>query len=149
MRDRAPRSVWEWLNQFQPTMAPTMACVVDTGSPTTVMPYTVSPAASATVKAPPNAVTLPKAPRPAVVPLPPTTAPTSTNTAHSTTAVGNRTIRLPTAVPNTLAASLAPSDQPSNRPLDRKTKNATSIGPTAPALERPLHGIDGQRVARV
>jgi hypothetical protein len=38
MRLSAPRSVGVPLNRFQPTMAPTMACVVETGRPTVVMP---------------------------------------------------------------------------------------------------------------
>jgi hypothetical protein len=42
-------------------------------------------------------------------------------------AVLNFTIFVPTAVPNTLAASLAPNDQPKKSPLERKKKMVNII----------------------
>ena len=41
--------------------------------------------------------------------------------------VVKRTMRVPTAVPKTFAASLAPSDQPRNSPLVRKKRTVRSI----------------------
>jgi hypothetical protein len=50
-----------------------------------------------------------------------------TKMAQITAAVTNRTMRLPTAVPKTFAASLEPSDQPRNRPLERKMRIVASM----------------------
>jgi hypothetical protein len=46
---------------------------------------------------------------------------------HTIAAVLNRTMRVPTAVPKTLAASLAPRDHPRNNPPRRKTIIVKSI----------------------
>ena len=42
--------------KFHPTMAPTIACVVETGNPTLVIRYTDNPAATHAAKAPGNAL---------------------------------------------------------------------------------------------
>lgn len=111
-----------------------MACVVDTGSPTRDIHETVRAAAKATVNAPASVWTCPNAPRPSVAPAPPKTAPSTTNRLQIDAAVANRTIRLPTAVPNTLAASLAPSDQPRKRPLVRKNSTPPNSGTPFPDI---------------
>jgi hypothetical protein len=49
------------------------------------------------------------------------------NKLQTIAAVLNRTIRVPTAVPKTLAASLAPKDQPRNNPPKRKITTAKSM----------------------
>ncbi len=103
-------------------IAPTIACVVDTGRPALVMKYTVNPAASATVKAPPIAFTSPRRLSVSAAPLPWTTAPIITKTAAVTAARVKETILEPTADPNTLEASLAPSVHPRKRPLVRKRR---------------------------
>ena len=100
-------------------MAPTMAWLVDTGRPSRVMAKVATAAANATVNEPARALTAPRRPRVCAAPAPPNVAPTITKTEQIAAAVANRTMRLPTAVPNTLAASLAPRDQPRNKPLER------------------------------
>jgi hypothetical protein len=112
---RVAVSVWVSLNRFQPTMPPTIAWVVD------------SAAEKAAMKEPPSALTAPSLPRVCAAPAPLRTAPRMTKTLQMMAAVVKRTICVPTAVPNTLAASLAPSDQPRNRPLERKKRTAGSI----------------------
>ena len=119
-------SVTAPLKMFQPTMAPTIACVVETGRPHLVMYQTASPAARAQVNAPARASTAPSRPSVSVVPAPLTTAPRMTNTLHTSAAVVNRIMRVPTADPKTLAASFAPSDQPRKSPLESSSSAANS-----------------------
>ena len=69
-------------------------------------------AESATMKDPARALTAPSLPRPWAAPAPPKTAPSTTNTAHTTAAVPNRTMRLPTAVPKMFAASFGKGGGP-------------------------------------
>ena len=113
------KSVGEPVNKFQPIMAPTMACVVETGRDNLVIQATVAAAANATVNDPAMAFTAPNLPRVWAAPAPLITAPIITNTLATIAANLKRTILEPTAVPKTLAASLAPSDQPKNNPLSR------------------------------
>ena len=54
--------------------------------------------------------------------------PSSTAKLISAAGVPKRIMRVPTAVPNTLAASLAPSDQPRKSPLVRNKIAAISMG---------------------
>ena len=98
--------------------------------------------------APPSALIAPSLPSVWAAPLPLRTAPRITNTLQIAAAVAKRTMRVPTAVPNTLAASLAPSAQPRNSPLDRKKRTVASI-PGETRLNRPLDGVDGQAVGHV
>ena len=56
-------SVGEPTKKFQPIIAPTIACDVDTGILNLVIQYTVTAAARATVNEPPKAVTAPNFPR--------------------------------------------------------------------------------------
>ena len=79
------------------------------------------------MKAPGMILIEPSLPSVCAAPPPEMTAPRMTKTLQINAAVVKRTMRVPTAVPNTLAASLAPSDQPRNSPLDRKTRIATSM----------------------
>jgi hypothetical protein len=102
-----------------------MAWLVETGSPSFVIQRTVNPAANAAMNEPPSAFTAPSLPNVSAAPVPLKKAPRTTNTPQISAAVVNRTIRLPTAVPNTLAASFAPSDQPRKRPL---LKNIRTVG---------------------
>jgi hypothetical protein len=106
--------------KFHPTMAPTMACVVDTGKPAFVIRYTDNPAATHAAKAPGSALMAPSLPNVSVVPAPLIMAPSITKILHIIAAVLKRTIRVPTAVPKTFAASFAPKDQPRNNPPRRK-----------------------------
>jgi hypothetical protein len=62
----------------------------------------------------------PSFPRVWDAPLPPITAPKKIKIEAIKAAVRNRTIFVPTAVPQTLAASFAPRDHPKKRPLDKK-----------------------------
>jgi len=73
----------------------------------------------AAMKAPGRVLIEPSLPRVWEAPAPLMTAPRITKMLAIRAAVEKRTIRLPTAVPKTLAASLAPSDQPKKRPLER------------------------------
>ena len=79
------------------------------------------------MKEPGRALMAPSLPSVSVVPAPEITAPRITNTAQIMAAVVNRIIRVPTAVPKTLAASLAPKAQPKNSPLVRKNRTESSI----------------------
>ena len=119
-------SVTASLNRFQPMIAPTIAWLVDTGNPERVMPYTVTAAANAAMNDPAIASIEPSLPSVSAAPAPLITAPSITNTPHTTAAVPKLTMRVPTAVPNTLAASLAPSDQPRNRPLPNRINTVRS-----------------------
>ena len=69
------------------------------------------------MKAPGNAFTAPSLPRVLAAPAPPQTAPIITKIEQMMAAVENVTILVPTAVPNTLAATIAPNAHPKNRPL--------------------------------
>jgi hypothetical protein len=51
------------------------------------------------------------------------TAPKMTKIPQKIAALRKLIIRVPTAVPNTFAASLAPSDHPRNKPLVRNMAN--------------------------
>ena len=64
-----------------------------------------------------------------------------------TAAVENRTIRDPTAVPKTFAASLAPNAQPRNKPLVRKIR--TEISMVWSGSDRPLDDVDRQSIGNV
>ena len=90
-------------------------------------------AAKAVMNEPGRAFTAPSLPRVCDAPAPLTTAPRITKMEHRIAAVPNLTMRVPTAVPNTLAASLAPRDQPKNRPLQRKIRTAISMSLGVPA----------------
>ena len=68
----------------------------------------------------------PSLPKVCAAPVPLIKAPITTNIPQIIAAVVKRTMRVPTAVPNTLAASLAPSDQPRNRPLLKKMRTVGS-----------------------
>jgi len=59
------------------------------------------------------------------------TAPSTTKRPHVRAAVIQVIIRVPMAVPNTLAKWLAPSAQPRNRPLIRNRGTEDSIGRAA------------------
>ena len=74
------------------------------------------------MKEPPMALIDPSLPKVCAAPAPLTTAPRITKIPQMKAALVKLTIRLPTAVPNTLAASLAPSDQPRNNALERKIR---------------------------
>ena len=69
----------------------------------------------------------PSRPSVSAAPAPLITAPTMTNTLQTNAAVVKRIMRVPTAVPNTLAASLAPSDHPRKSPLVSRNRVANSI----------------------
>ncbi len=79
------------------------------------------------MKAPAMALTEPSCPRVWAAPAPLMTAPRITKALQTNAAVANLTMRVPTAVPKTLAASLAPSDQPRKRPLVRNKSTDSSI----------------------
>ena len=113
--------------KFHPTMAPTMAWVVETGKPAFVIRYTDKPAATHAAKAPGSALMAPSLPKVSVVPAPLIIAPSITKILQTTAAVLKRTIRVPTAVPKTLAASFAPKDHPRNNPPKRKIMIEMSI----------------------
>jgi len=113
--------------KFHPTIAPTIACVVDTGNPNLVIIYTDKPAATHAAKAPGSALIEPSLLNVSVVPDPLIIAPNITNKLQTIAAVLNRTIRVPTAVPKTFAASFAPRDQPRNNPPVRKIIVSRSI----------------------
>ncbi len=81
------------------------------------------------MKEPGKALTAPSLPSVCDAPAPLMTAPRITKMLHSRAAVPNFTMRVPTAVPKTLAASFAPSDQPRKSPLHRKMRTATSMIP--------------------
>lgn len=85
------------------------------------------------MKAPGNALTAPNLPSVWAAPAPLITAPKITNIEQIIAAVVKLTIRVPTAVPNTLAASFAPSAQPRNNPLVRnmRTPNSNGLRPNA------------------
>ncbi len=68
------------------------------------------------------AFTAPSLPKVCAAPAPLTKAPRTTKIPQIIAAVVKRTMRLPTAVPKTLAASFAPSDQPRKRPLLKKMR---------------------------
>ncbi len=108
-------------------MAPTIACVVETGNPNFVIMYTDSPAATQAAKAPGSALIAPNFPNVSVVPAPLIIAPKITNTLQTRAAVLNWTMRVPTAVPKTFAASFAPRDHPRNNPPRRKIIIVKSI----------------------
>ena len=80
------------------------------------------------MKDPPNALIEPSLPSVWAAPAPLMTAPRMTNIVQTVAAVAKLTMRVPTAVPNTFAASLAPSDHPRKRPLVRNRRTTTSIG---------------------
>ena len=84
-------------------------------------------AATHAENAPGNALIEPSFPNVSVVPDPLIIAPKITKTLQIIAAVLNCTIRVPTAVPNTLAASFAPKDHPRNSPPRRKTIINNSI----------------------
>ena len=65
--------------KFHPTMAPTIACVVETGKPAFVMRYTEIPAATQAAKAPGRALIAPSLPSVSVVPAPLMIAPSIIN----------------------------------------------------------------------
>ena len=113
--------------KFHPTIAPTMACVVETGKPTFVIRYTDNPAATHAANAPGSAFMAPSFPKVSVVPAPLMIAPSITKILHTIAAVLKRTIRVPTAVPKTFAASFAPKDHPRNNPPKRKIMMEMSI----------------------
>ena len=113
--------------KFQPIIAPTIACVVETGRPNFVIKYTDNPAAIQTANAPGRALIAPNLPKVSVVPAPLMIAPKITKILQTIAAVLNRIIRVPTAVPKTLAASLAPKDHPRNNPPKRKITIAKSM----------------------
>ena len=106
-------------NKFQPMIAPTIACDVDTGKPDLVIEYTAKAADSAVIKAPGKAEIAPSLPSVWVVPPPEISAPRMMKMEQMIAAVRHLTILVPTAVPNTFAASFAPKAQPRNNPLDR------------------------------
>ena len=74
------------------------------------------------MKEPPMALIDPSLPKVCAAPAPLTTAQRITKIPQMKAALVKLTILLPTAVPNTLAASLAPSDQPRNKALERKIR---------------------------
>jgi len=114
-------------NRFQPIIAPTIACDVETGRPDFVMEYTAKAAERAVMNAPGKAEIAPSLPRVWVVPPPETNAPRMMKMEQMMAAVRNLTILVPTAVPNTFAASFAPSAQPRNSPLDRNISISGSM----------------------
>tara|TARA_B100002049_G_C15895838_1_gene297794 strand:+ start:314 stop:607 length:294 start_codon:yes stop_codon:yes gene_type:complete len=87
----------------------------------------IVPAATQAANAPGSALIAPNLPNVSVVPDPLITAPNMINKLQTIAAVLNRTIRVPTAVPKTLAASLDPKDQPRNNPPKRKITIAKSM----------------------
>ena len=110
------------VNRSQPIIAPTIACVVETGNPSFVIHATVRAAARATVKDPPRALIAPRCPRVLAAPAPLITAPIMTKSEAMMAAVLNLTILVATAVPKILAASFAPNDHPRKSPLVRKNQ---------------------------
>ena len=120
------RSVGAPLQRFHPTRAPTTAWLVDTGNPRRVMNKTVSPALMLAVQASARLSMAASLPRVSVGPAPLITAPRITPRLQRAAADANRSIRVPTAVPNTLAASLAPRAQPKNSPPPRKIRRDKS-----------------------
>ena len=78
------------------------------------------------MNAPAWASTAPSRPSVSVVPAPLITAPRMTNAPHTSAAVVNRIMPVPTAEPKTLAASFAPSDQPRKSPLESSSSAASS-----------------------
>ena len=117
---RAFASVGRPVKRFQPRIAPTIACVIETGSPERVRRTTTeTAAASATVNAPAGASIAPRRPRVFAAPCAPAQAPSTTKRLPTRAAVRNFSIRVATAVPKRFAASLAPSDHPRKRPLVR------------------------------
>ena len=134
------------VKKLHPMIAPTIACVVDTGRPALVIENTVSPAASATVKAPPGAFTDPRRPSVSVAPAPCSTAPRMTKTEAMTAARVNETILEPTADPNTFAASFAPRVHPRNSPLRINRKIMLRALALLPSMqEDQLHPVQCQR----
>ncbi len=115
------------VNRFHPIIAPTIACVVDTGSENFVIRYTVAPAASATVNDPPSAFTAPSFPSVTEAPDPCSTAPSMTKIEAIIAAFLKLIIFEPTAEPNILEASFAPSDHPRKSPLVRKRRIITLL----------------------
>ena len=111
--------VVKFAKKFQPIIAPTIACEVETGSFNFDIQNTAIAAAKATINEPAIALMEPRWFMVSDVPLPLIKAPIITNTPQVNAAVLKRSILEPTAVPNTLAPSLAPSDQPRNKPLER------------------------------
>ncbi len=111
------------MKKFQPIIAPTTACEVETGSFSFVIQKTDIPAAKATVNAPPKASTEPNLPKVCEPPAPCKTAPNITKMEAIIAACLKRIIFEPTADPNTLEASLAPNVHPKKSPLDKKNKN--------------------------
>ena len=84
-------------------MPPTIASDVETGRPRRVIQKMARAAARHTVNDPATAFTAPSRPRVWAAPAPLKVAPRITKTVQMTAAVSNRTMRLPTAVPKTLA----------------------------------------------
>ena len=85
------------------------------------------PAATQAAKAPGSALMAPSLPNVSVVPAPLMMAPNITKILQMIAAVLKRTIRVPTAVPKTFAASFAPKDHPRNNPPKRKIMMEMSI----------------------
>ena len=85
------------------------------------------PAATQAAKAPGSAFMEPNLPKVSVVPAPLMIAPSIIKILHTIAAVLKRTIRVPTAVPKTFAASFAPKDHPRNNPPKRKIMMEMSI----------------------
>jgi hypothetical protein len=122
-------SVGLFEKKFHPIIAPTIAWDVETGKPARVIENTASAADNAVMKAPGKAEIAPNFPSVWVVPAPEITAPRTTNNEQMIAADRQLSILVPTAVPNTFAASFAPSAQPKNKPLDRnkRTRGSNSI----------------------
>ena len=110
---------------FQPIMAPTIACDVETGNFKLVMRKTVTPAEKATVNAQGRALIEPSLPSVCEDPEPLITAPEIIKIESITAAVLKRTIFVVTAVPKIFAASFAPRDHPKKSPLDKKKSIVT------------------------
>ena len=83
------------------------------------------------------AFTAPSLPKVCAAPVPLTNAPRTTNIPQIMAAVVKRPMRLPTAVPKTLAASFAPSDQPRKRPLLKKIR---TVGSSKTILLKKIEG---------
>ena len=126
-------------------IAPTIACVVETGNQDFVIIYTANPAETQAANAPGNALIDPNFPTVSVVPAPLMTAPNIINNPHTMAAVLNRIIRVPTAVPKTFAASLAPKDQPRNNPPKRKITITKSMN----YLNRSFDSVDLNFISNV
>ena len=107
------------VNRFQPIIAPTMVCEVETGMPMRTINVIVKAAASATVKAPAKASTEPNLPSVPEGPLPSSTAPRVMNIAAMSAAFLNLSMWVSTAAPKMFPVSFAPSAQPRNSPLNR------------------------------